>query len=98
MSSEKIEQIKKAGYYVTGLSLSLEDVAALSKFATDWHSYILKIDNKEEYDVTAKDEWTAIEAFKSLYDLNKCEYEIFVVTLTRCRIAASLKFCTVGKK
>jgi hypothetical protein len=96
-TKRKIEQIKKDGYYTQGLSLGVGGIPALNKFAADWHTYILKM-KKECCTLTAKDEWTAIETFKKLYDLDKCEYEILEKVVTYRCIAGSLKFCTVGKK
>lgn len=93
-----VEQIMKAGYYATGISLDLNTVVALNKFVADWHTYILKIDNDKTFSIVAKDDWTAIEAFKSSHDLDKCEYEIIKEVITQCCIAGSIKFCTVGKK
>lgn len=93
----KIEQIKKDGFYTSGLSLGAGGIPVLKKIAADWKTYTLKM-NEECCTLVAKDEWTAIEAFKKLYDLEKCEYEILEKVITYRCIAGSIKFCTVGKK
>ena len=70
----EVNRILQQGYYREGQGLG---EGGWSKIPTDWKAYLLVSLYEVIEQITAKDDETAVKAFKSLYHLDKYEwYEI----------------------
>jgi hypothetical protein len=79
----EVEKILERGWYTKSQTLGHGGWAAVNQVAhNNWRNYRILLSKDVEMPIVAKDDETAINAFKILFDLSRAEYKIVEEIIT----------------
>jgi hypothetical protein len=76
------KKIIKQGWYPINQTFDLDSLQEVRKHSKEWKTYFLQIEDDDVTKIVAKDDETAIAAFKERFNLNDSYYNIVEVVTT----------------